>query len=58
MKISLISTSTYPGDQGLRYISSSLKKKGHKVKMIFMVDKENYSKKNPLKTTIFICIFP
>lgn len=45
MKISLISTSTYPGDQGLRYVSSSLKKKGHDVKIIFMVDKEDYSKK-------------
>ncbi len=45
MKISLISTSTYPGDQGLRYVSSMLKSKGHDVKMIFMVDKEDYRKK-------------
>jgi anaerobic magnesium-protoporphyrin IX monomethyl ester cyclase len=45
MKISLISTSTYPGDQGLRYVSSLLKKEGHIVKVIFLVDKEDYSKK-------------
>jgi len=49
MKISLISTSTYPGDQGLRVISSCLKKAGHEVQMIFMVMEEDYSKVYSLK---------
>ncbi len=44
MKISLISTSTFPSDQGIRTISSVLKKAGHDVKLIFMTLSENYSK--------------
>ncbi|MBU2637811.1 MAG: B12-binding domain-containing radical SAM protein [Nanoarchaeota archaeon] len=43
MKIVLISTSTYPSDQGLRTISSCLKRAGHKVKMVFMPMAEDYS---------------
>lgn len=42
MKITLISTSTYPSDQGIRTISSVLKKAGHDVKIIFMSLNENY----------------
>ena len=43
MKITLISTSTYPSDQGIRTISAVLKKAGHKVNLIFMSLSENYS---------------
>jgi anaerobic magnesium-protoporphyrin IX monomethyl ester cyclase len=42
MKITLISTSTYPSDQGIRTVSSVLKKAGHNVKIIFMSLSENY----------------
>ncbi|MCK9596952.1 B12-binding domain-containing radical SAM protein [Candidatus Pacearchaeota archaeon] len=44
MKITLISTSTYPSDQGIRTISAMLKKEGHKVNIIFMSLNENYSR--------------
>ena len=44
MKITLISTSTYPSDQGIRTISSALKKSGHDVKLIFMCLSEDYSR--------------
>ncbi len=44
MRITLISTSTYPSDQGIRTISSVLKKKGHEVKIVFMTLSEDYSK--------------
>jgi len=44
MNISLISTSTCPSDQGIRTISSVLKKAGHSVKIIFMTLSEDYSK--------------
>lgn len=44
MKITLISTSTYPSDQGIRTISSVLKKAGHDVKIVFMTASEDYSK--------------
>jgi len=43
MKIVLISTSTYPSDQGLRTISSCLKREGYDVKMVFMPMAEDYS---------------
>src|SRR3989338_4310381 len=43
MKITLISTSTFPADQGLRIISACLKKEGHKVKIIFLPLPEDYS---------------
>jgi len=43
MKITLISTSTFPSDQGIRTISAVLKKAGHKVNIIFMCLSENYS---------------
>ncbi|MDD5012047.1 MAG: radical SAM protein [Candidatus Nanoarchaeia archaeon] len=42
MKITLISTSTYPSDQGIRTISSMLKKAGHNVRIVFMSLSENY----------------
>jgi len=44
MKITLISTSTFPSDQGIRTISSALKKEGHEVKVVFMTLSEDYSK--------------
>lgn len=47
MKITLISTSTYPGDQGLRTISACLKRGNHEVKMIFLPLPEDYSIKYP-----------
>ena len=36
MKIHLISTNTFPSDQGLRTLSSCLKREGHDVKMVFL----------------------
>lgn len=45
MKIILISTSTYPSDQGLRTVSSCLKREGHEVKLVFLPMDEDYSKK-------------
>ena len=44
MKIALISTNTYPGDQGLRTVSSYLKEKGFETKLIFLPYVEDYSK--------------
>jgi len=44
MKITLISTATFPSDQGIRTISAVLKKAGHQVKMVFMTYSEDYSK--------------
>ena len=44
MEVTLISTSTYPSDQGIRTLSSILKKEGHKVNLIFMSLSEDYSK--------------
>ena len=44
MKITLISTSTYPSDQGIRTISSVLKKAGHDIKLVFMSLSEDYSR--------------
>lgn len=49
MKVTLISTSTYPSDQGIRTISSCLKKSGHKVQLIFLTASEDYSKFYPKK---------
>lgn len=42
MKITLISTSTYPSDQGIRTVSSCLKKAGHETQIIFLAASENY----------------
>ncbi|MBT4166275.1 B12-binding domain-containing radical SAM protein [archaeon] len=47
MNITLISTATYPSDQGIRTISSVLKSQKHKVKIIFLAFTENYSKFYP-----------
>ena len=44
MKVTLISTLTYPSDQGIRTISSVLKRAGHKVNLVFMTLSEDYSK--------------
>jgi anaerobic magnesium-protoporphyrin IX monomethyl ester cyclase len=44
MKITLISTSTFPSDQGIRTISAVLKKAGYDVKIVFMTLSEDYSK--------------
>lgn len=44
MRITLISAATYPSDQGIRTISSVLKKAGHQVKLVFMTLSEDYSK--------------
>ena len=44
MKTTLISTSTFPSDQGIRTISSVLKKEGYQVKLIFMTLSEDYSR--------------
>lgn len=49
MKITLISTATFPSDQGIRQISSVLKKAGHEVKIIFLAFSEDYSKFYPKK---------
>lgn len=45
MKVALISTSTYPSDQGIRHVFSMLKSHGHKVKVFFMPEDENYAKR-------------
>ena len=44
MKITLISTATFPSDQGIRTISSILKREGYEVKIIFLAYTENYKK--------------
>ncbi|MFH1359337.1 MAG: radical SAM protein [archaeon] len=49
MKITLISTATFPSDQGIRTISSVLKKAGHDVKIIFLAFSEDYKKFYPEK---------
>src|SRR3989338_4847314 len=43
MKITLISTSTFPADQGLRTLSACLKREGHNVNIIFLPYSEDYS---------------
>ena len=47
MKITLISTATFPSDQGIRTISSLLKKAGHEVKIFFLAYSEDYKKFYP-----------
>jgi anaerobic magnesium-protoporphyrin IX monomethyl ester cyclase len=49
MKITLISTATFPSDQGIRTISSVLKKQGNEVKTIFLKFSEDYKKFYPKK---------
>lgn len=44
MKVTLISTSTYPSDQGIRTISGVLKNAGHEVNIVFMTLSEDYSR--------------
>ncbi|MFH1638327.1 MAG: radical SAM protein, partial [Candidatus Woesearchaeota archaeon] len=58
MKVLLISTSTYPSDQGLRTISSCLKREGHIVKILFLPMPEDYSLRygdNVLRSIKEIC---
>jgi len=58
MKIVLISTATFPSDQGIRTISSILKEAGHNVKLVFMTLSEDYSKnykKKELKQLAELC---
>ena len=58
MKITLISTATFPSDQGIRTISGVLKKAGHDVQIIFMTYSEDYSKfytKKELNQLLAIC---
>ena len=58
MKIVLISTSTFPSDQGVRTISAVLKKAGHNVNLVFMTLSEDYSKnysKQELLQLLKIC---
>ena len=59
MKITLISTSTYPSDQGIRTVSSYLKKHDYEVKLVFLTASENYKKlysKKVLRQLEKICI--
>ena len=58
MKITLISTSTFPSDQGIRTISSVLKKARHNVSIVFMTASEDYKKlysKRELSQLIELC---
>ena len=58
MKITLISTATFPSDQGIRTISSVLKKQGNEVKIIFLAYSEDYNKiypENALKQVYELC---
>lgn len=43
----LISTATFPSDQGIRTVSSVLKKAGHEVKIIFLAYSEDYTRFYP-----------
>jgi radical SAM superfamily enzyme YgiQ (UPF0313 family) len=52
MNITLISTSTFPSDQGIRTISSMLKRAGHNVKLAFMTLSENYSRNYTLSELV------
>ena len=45
MKITLISTSTFPSDQGLRTLSACLERAGHEVLMIFLPLVEDYMRR-------------
>ncbi len=52
MKVALISTSTFPSDQGLRTLSACLEREGHEVLLIFLPLAEDYTRrysKNELK---------
>jgi len=55
MKVALISTSTYPSDQGIRHVSSMLKANKHKVKVFFLPEDENYSKRYSKKVLNQLC---
>jgi len=45
MKVTLISTSTFPSDQGLRTLSACLERAGHEVLMIFLPLVEDYTRR-------------
>ncbi len=58
MKITLISTSTFPSDQGIRTISSVLRKESHEVNLVFMTLSEDYSRnytKSELSQLLNLC---
>ncbi len=58
MKITLISTATFPSDQGIRTISSVLKKSGFEVKIIFLAYSEDYKELYPeqaLEEVVDLC---
>src|SRR3989338_6966198 len=45
MRVTLLSTSTFPSDQGLRTLSACLEREGHEVLMIFLPLVEDYTRK-------------
>ncbi len=45
MRVTLISTSTFPSDQGMRTLSACLEREGHDVLMIFLPLGEDYTRK-------------
>ncbi len=55
MKIVLISTLNAPTDQGLRILSSILKKAGYDTSLIFMSTPKNLYSKKELKQLEFFC---
>lgn len=58
MEVVLISTSTYPSDQGVRTLSSVLKREGYEVYVVFMTLSEDYSKfysKKELEQLVGVC---
>lgn len=58
MRITPISNSTFPSDQGIRTISSLLKKSGYDVRIVFMILSTDYSKNyslDELKQPAKIC---
>lgn len=58
MKITLISTATFPSDQGIRTISSVLKKAGYEVKIIFLAYTEDYKQlyhENSMNQLLELC---
>ncbi|MBI4116563.1 B12-binding domain-containing radical SAM protein [Candidatus Pacearchaeota archaeon] len=45
MRVTLLSTSTFPSDQGLRTLSACLEREGHEVLLIFLPLAEDYARK-------------
>src|SRR3989344_2985320 len=55
MKITLISTLVHPSDQGIRTISSVLKKEGLDVQVIFMTSEEQKYKRKEIEQLLRYC---